>query len=275
MRTSLLFMFLSLFISVIIFLGYNSYKNSHLFIETQKQISKQNTKDEVISTKLDQILEKLTIGVYNSYSKDQNKLNELKIKSSMKYEKSLYFLYYFFATVILGVVMFFLLDKEMLIIFVAISALVSLVFALISPLLMMMIHNSFPIVGEIILSFESKTVITTIEKLFHDKNYIVGIVMFLFSIFIPLLKGLFLLFYGILKETGLGEKLVYGMNKLGKWSMVDVFVVAILVVFFSTKQDIHSSLKIEVGLYFFIGYVLLSMYGSTLISLKDKSETTV
>jgi hypothetical protein len=268
-------MFLSLFISVIIFLGYNSYKNSHLFIETQKQISKQNTKDEVISTKLDQILEKLTIGVYNSYSKDQNKLNELKIKSSIKYEKSLYFLYYFFATVILGVVMFFLLDKEMLIIFVAISALVSLVFALISPLLMMMIHNSFPIVGEIILSFESKTVITTIEKLFHDKNYIVGIVMFLFSIFIPLLKGLFLLFYGILKETGLGEKLVYGMNKLGKWSMVDVFVVAILVVFFSTKQDIHSSLKIEVGLYFFIGYVLLSMYGSTLISLKDKSETTV
>ena len=56
------------------------------------------------------------------------------------------------------------------------------------------------------------------------------------------------------------------IEHIGKWSMADVFIVAILVVFFSTKQDIHTSIKIEVGLYFFISYVLLSMLGSTLLT---------
>jgi len=60
------------------------------------------------------------------------------------------------------------------------------------------------------------------------------------------------------------------IDKLGKWSMADVFIVALLVVFFSTKQDIHSALKVESGLYFFLGYVLLSMIGSSLIGKKPK-----
>jgi uncharacterized paraquat-inducible protein A len=63
----------------------------------------------------------------------------------------------------------------------------------------------------------------------------------------------------------MGKNITKIIDKLGKWSMADVFIVSFLVVFFSTKQDINSALKIESGLYFFLGYVLLSMLGSSLI----------
>ena len=150
--------------------------------------------------------------------------------------------------------------------FIGLSALISLITAFFSPLLMMTVYKSFPLIGEVTLSYQSKSISSTIAKLFHQSNYIVGMLVLIFSVLIPLLKGMLITTYGFLKETGFAKKMVHLIEHIGKWSMVDVFIVAVLVVFFSTKQDIHTSIKIEVGLYFFISYVLLSMIGSTLLT---------
>ena len=219
----------------------------------------------MLQSKVDKFLQNITAGFYDKYTKNQTKIEKLELQANYAQKKAEIFLYYFFVLIAIFILIFMFIDREFLILFVGLSALISLFFGLSAPLIMVVVHKSLPIVGMVTLSFETKTIMTTIQKLFLDQNYIIATLVVLFSIIIPLLKTIIILTYGFLKESGLGKNIIILIDKLGKWSMADVFIVAFLVVFFSTKQDIHSSLKIEIGLYFFLGYVLLSMIGSSLI----------
>ncbi len=269
MRVALLSILTFLVITLSSFFAYNSYKNSTKFIHIQRELSSQKGVDESIQSKLDKIFEKLSIGIYDKYLKKETKLQHLSDLATSSYDLSITYAYYFFATIGVFLVLFYLIDRNFFIIFLAISSLVSLIFALISPLIMMVVYQSLPILGEVTLSFESKTIIGTINKMYSDKNYIIALLVLLFSVIIPIIKSLVLLTYGFLKESHKADWVVAFINKIGKWSMADVFIVAILVVFFSTKQDIHTSIKLEIGLYFFISYVLLSMVGSSMIGGRD------
>ena len=265
MKKTILTLFTLSVITLLSFFGYHSYKNADNYIKISQEISSQKGADELFADKLNKILETLTLGTYNRHSRESLSRKQLEAFAQTTYQQSLTYLYYFFATMAIFLVLFYFLDRDFLIIYIALAGLVSLVFALISPLIMMIVYQSFPILGEVTLSFESKSIISTIEKMYHDSNYILAGLVLLFSIMIPLLKSLVLLLYGFFKESGMGNKLVKLVDKIGKWSMADVFIVALLVVFFSTKQNIHTSIKLEVGLYFFIGYVLLSMVGSGML----------
>ncbi len=58
---------------------------------------------------------------------------------------------------------------------------------------------------------------------------------------------------------------------IGKWSMVDVFVVAVFLVYLTANKGDVSRAEVEVGLYFFLAYVIVSM----LVSLSaDKMLST-
>jgi uncharacterized paraquat-inducible protein A len=225
--------------------------------------------DEVFHAKLDKILESLSVGIYDKYSKDKLDKDSLEDISAKSYQFSLTYIYYFFGSLILFLIIFFLLDHEFFVIYLALSAIVTLVFALISPLIMMVVYQALPVIGEVTLSFETKSIISTIEKLFSQENFILALLVTIFSVIIPFFKSLVILSYGFFKEKGASNKAVNLIEKIGKWSMADVFIVALLVVFFSTKQDIHTSIKLEVGIYFFIGYVLLSMLGSSVIGKRE------
>ncbi len=218
--------------------------------------------------KIDKILENLTVGLYDNYTKDQTKTKNLIKQADDAQRKALFYLYYLFGTIIVFIIIFKLIDPEFLTLFIGFSSLITLYFALISPLLMVIVYKDFPVIGLATLSFDTKTIISTIEKLFVEGNYVVATLVLLFSIVIPFFKSIVILVYGFLKESGLGKNITLFIDKLGKWSMADVFIVSFLVVFFSTKQDIHSLIKIESGLYFFLGYVLLSMIGTSLIGTK-------
>ncbi len=268
MTTLLKFVFIIFTTFTLIFLGYQSYKNSSSYIELSKIISHKNNTTKSMQKKLNKFLEELSLGIYDKYSSNNDKLKLLSKNADTAYNNSINYLYYFFmATFLFGIIMF-LIDKELFLVFLGIATLISLVVALFSPLLMMTIYKSFPLIGEVILSYESKSISSTITKLFHQANYIVAAIVLTFSVLIPFFKSILIISYGFFKETGIAKKLVRFIEKIGKWSMADVFIVAVLVVFFSTKQDIHTSIKIEVGLYFFIGYVLLSMLGSTILAQK-------
>ncbi len=272
MKKSLLTLFTILVIALLSFFAYHAYKNADNYIKISKEISTQKGVNEIFEDKLNKILETLSLGTYDKHSQEKLSREQLERFAEATYQNSLHYLYYFYATMILFLVLFLFLDRDFLIIYIALAGMVSLVFALISPLIMMIVYQAFPILGEVTLSFESKSILGTIEKMYHDKNYIIAVLVLLFSVVIPFFKSFVLLLYGFFKESGVGKNLVSFIDKIGKWSMADVFIVAILVVFFSTKQDIHTSIKLEVGLYFFIGYVLLSMLGSSLLGAKAKKE---
>ena len=257
---------------ILFYFGYQSYKNASTYIELSKAISHKNNTTKSMQKKLNKFLEDLSLGIYDKYSSNNDKLKVLERNANNTYNKSINNLYYFFMTVFIFGVILFLIDKEIFLIFLGIATLTSLIVALFSPLLMMTVYKSFPLIGEVILSYDSKSISSTITKLFHQANYIVALIVLTFSVLIPLFKSVLIISYGFFKETGISKKMVLFIEKIGKWSMADVFIVAVLVVFFSTKQDIHTSIKIEVGLYFFIGYVLLSMLGSTILAQKHAKE---
>ncbi|MCH9812508.1 MAG: paraquat-inducible protein A [Epsilonproteobacteria bacterium] len=268
MSTLIKSVLLATVISLLSFLGFQATKSATQHIHYTKSITELSNTDNALQNRVDKLLESLTAGLYDKYSNQQSQVQALENKAYEAQQKSLSLIYYFFGTIILFIILFFIIDKEFLVLFIGASALVTLIYGLTAPLLMIIVYKSLPVVGMVTLSFETKTIITTIQKLFDAQNYFIALLVMLFSIILPLMKTTMILLYGFLKESGLGKNLITIMDKLGKWSMADVFIVAFLVVFFSTKQDIHSALKINLGLYFFIGYVLLSMIGSSLIGKK-------
>ncbi len=252
--------------ALLLYLGSSAYKYETLNITISKELSAQKGTDAVIAQRLDELLETLSLGVYGDFSEKRKIEKELRDRAYTAHRTSLRFLYYFYAALFLALLIFYLTDYDLMILFLGIGSLLSLLFGLFSPLLMMVVYKEFPILGEVTLSFESKSITTTIAKLFFDRNYLLALIVSVFSILVPMTKSMLIVVYGLLRESGKGARMVRWIEKVGKWAMLDVFVVALLVVFFSTKQDIHTALVIDVGLYFFLGYVLLSMVGTGLLS---------
>ncbi len=266
MRTTLLFLLLLLVLTFTTYFGYHSYKNASTFVSISKELSSKSDANALIDQKIDKILESLTLGYLDSYSKTKEKKERLEVIAEKSYQKSFAYLYYFFGAILIALPIFWLVDREFAVIFISLSAIESLIFALISPLLMMIIYKSFPLLGDVTLSFESKTIISTITKMYQNANYLLAFIVLIFSVIMPFIKSLGLLIYGISKEMKRRSKVISIVEKIGKWSMADVFIVSILVVFFATKGDINTTVSLQTGLYFFIGYVLLSMFSTMNIS---------
>ncbi|HEX3355931.1 MAG TPA: paraquat-inducible protein A [Tepidisphaeraceae bacterium] len=96
--------------------------------------------------------------------------------------------------------------------------------------------NIFPILKmEIYGASSQNTVWQGCVRLFQDRDYIVAVIVFLASILIPLLKllGLFLLVIARkfkMSRWRMARMWIYKIiDAIGRWAMLDVFVLAILV----------------------------------------------
>jgi len=141
----------------------------------------------------------------------------------------------------------------------ALTAMLSLVFGLITPILMVTIHKEVEYIGDIVLSFESKGVLGSIVKLFDGGDVVVALVILLFSVIVPVLKVLSLLFVSLWMNHRFAHSIIKFFKMIGKWSMVDVFVVAVFLVYLTANKAEVSRAQVEVGLYFFLAYVIVSM----------------
>jgi len=91
-----------------------------------------------------------------------------------------------------------------------------------------------------------------------DKGHLfLFLIIFIFSIVFPVFK-LAVILYLWNAQTGLAvQRLLRLIHQFGKWSMLDVFVVALMVV--SIKFDAVADMQIHYGLYLFLSSVILSM----------------
>lgn len=103
-----------------------------------------------------------------------------------------------------------------------------------------------------------------IVKLFKENEYFLFTVILVFSIIFPISKILLLssIWYLRWNEERL-NKLLNLLGLLGKWSMLDVFVVAFLIV--TIKINIISDIKIHFGIYVFSTAIFLSIIVTTCI----------
>ncbi len=110
-------------------------------------------------------------------------------------------------------------------------------------------------------------------QLLSEGQYFLFILIFGFSIVIPLLKiaVLFKLFFSRDIEKSVRHKFLHWMHLYGKWSMLDVFVVSVLVV--TVKLGAIASVEIRYGLYFFCAAILLTMIlTARIVQLAEKLE---
>lgn len=138
------------------------------------------------------------------------------------------------------------------------------------------------------------SIIATIEELWIQQRFLVSTLIAVFSIVIPICKTTALCYVFFAKS----QKIILRVNQfvaaIGKWSMADVFVVAVFLAVLSTNHtenaEQHSlsffGLNIDFGIstqtlsmvgngfYYFVGYCLISILGAQLLLHAVNKEVT-
>lgn len=134
--------------------------------------------------------------------------------------------------------------------------------------------DSLSVSGEVQAYEKTRSILGTVKELFDSKNYLVSFLVMLFSVVIPVSKGLLLLTSLWVSEIKIKGRLVGVANLISKWSMADVFVVAVIVAFLAANASSDMgeiftlTATMGAGFYFFLGYCILSLLSAQLMARK-------
>ena len=123
---------------------------------------------------------------------------------------------------------------------------------------------------------KTNSVIGMVEELHGNGYTLVAVLIATFSIVIPTVKGLMLMFSYFQISPGLSRILKSTTNVLSKWSMADVFVIGVFVSFLAVSASqkegslLEFSATLGSGFYFFLGYCLLSIFATQLLLAGDE-----
>ena len=152
--------------------------------------------------------------------------------------------------------------------------------------------------SEQVIFYQSKSIVEVTQTLWEGGTIdlkIVGVLVLMFSIVFPFFKlslSAFYLFVEKVRSNHLAKTIIF---HLGKWSMADVFVIAMFMAYFGFYGLISSQLgtisqnqggfaietinysKLSPGAFFFTGYTILSIFIGILINRESKmiDESTV
>ena len=157
-------------------------------------------------------------------------------------------------------------------------ALILVSFGLLIPglyLPLLNINVTFSMMGmEMEILDETRSILQTIETLYREGNALVAGLILLFSVVVPLAKGLSLIAALFLKSPVARRRIDSLVRAISKWSMADVFVVGILVAFLSAKAMANMSSTLHSGFYFFLGYCLVSIASLYFLVIDDVNADT-
>jgi len=111
-----------------------------------------------------------------------------------------------------------------------------------------------------------------IKSLFVDGSFFLGIIIFLFSVIFPLLKIVLCVIALIpSQKEGVKNKIIKAIGYVSKWSMADVFIVAVIIVMFKAK-GFNFKFTAEAGIYFYALSAILSSLAILLIMRQFESK---
>ncbi len=154
---------------------------------------------------------------------------------------------------------YFVFSRALFIITVLIASIIAWYIGIFTPIMTMEVWKDLPVFGHTTFIFQSRGIWSTMEHLWEHAHYVVAIMVIIFSVLIPIAKTL-ALFVAVAKKTDAGV-----IEKIGKWSMADVFVMAILLATMSLNTEDMTTANIHMAIYFFAAYVVLSMIGSGIV----------
>lgn len=217
-----------------------------------------------------QLLEALSFGLYDGYSQQLEELNQQKALQSAYRESidQLTILFLVAAALLLLLAWLHRRNTGDLGYAMLTVGVIALGVGLTTPILSVEVSKTLPVLGETVLQFQSKGILTTVSGLWEHGNRWLALLLLLFSVVLPLLKTGVAWLTLFSRTHHLSLRGLHLSHHLGKWSMADVFVVAILVAYFSSNAGGLTQAEVQAGLWFFALYVVLSLLGSQLIGLQ-------
>jgi len=127
--------------------------------------------------------------------------------------------------------------------------------------------------GELPAYSKTRSILGTVQELYDSKQFLVAFLIALFSIVVPVVKSLLMILSSMMakRASAVSDKII---RLISKWSMADVFVVAIIVAFLAanatqqTEKLFSLNAEFGEGFYFFLAYCLLSILSAQLMSMK-------
>ncbi len=130
-------------------------------------------------------------------------------------------------------------------------------------------------ISKFIIVKHSLSIIAGVWQLLIEGQIILFIIIALFSIIMPVAKIilLFNLLHPTTRHPNRRNKMLHLMHDYGRWAMLDVMVVAILIV--SVKLGAIASIQVHAGLYIFGAAVLLIMFiTQQVVSLSETASAS-
>ena len=125
--------------------------------------------------------------------------------------------------------------------------------------------------GEMQIYHRTRSIVGTVTELARIGHPGVAFLIALFSVVIPTLKLLLQLAGLLLRGSRAGPPIARVVSTVGKWSMVDVFVMALVVTYLAGSASgqmgdmLVMDAQLETGFWFFLGYCLFSVASTALL----------
>ncbi|HHS99623.1 MAG TPA: paraquat-inducible protein A [Thiomicrospira sp.] len=135
----------------------------------------------------------------------------------------------------------------------------------------MEVLNQINVSGTVVVQDTAKSILGTAQGLWQDGNLLVAVLIMFFSLVVPLIKISLLAASYLFKQSKLSRAMKTTSGALSKWSMADVFVMALIISFLAIKASegtstlLQTTITLESGFYYFLSYCLLSILSSQLL----------
>ena len=135
-----------------------------------------------------------------------------------------------------------------------------------------MVVESLDVQGTVQAFDKTRSILATAQELQANDHLPVAILIVIFSVVVPLIKALILLAMLLPVSISLRRGLLWVSNAISKWSMADVFVIAIFIAYLAgngieeSRGLVDFEASLGVGFWYFLGYCLLSILGTQLLS---------
>ena len=260
---------LPLLFAALLFSGWKTWQQADAYERETLVIIEQLEAETRLENAGMQLLEIISLGFYDGYSRQVAELAQHKeLQQAYRDSVSIMTGLFLFIALLLLLLSWVARKRwlDMAYMMLAI-ALVALIVGLATPILSVQASRDLPVLGETVFQFQSKGILTTIGALQEQGNLWLAVILAVFSVLIPVIKTLLaaLTFFASTRPSV--ERAFHISHHLGKWSMADVFVVAILVAFFANSgENGLTRAEVQAGLWFFALYVMLSLFATQLIS---------
>jgi len=144
-----------------------------------------------------------------------------------------------------------------------------------------MLIDSLDVSGTIPAFDKTRSILGTAKELYTSQHVLVAVLILLFSVVVPILKGLLTACTLLPLSQTIKDKFLMVSNAISKWSMADVFVVGIFVAYLAAngikeeKGLVEFDAQLGTGFYYFLAYCLLSILATQLISYAHQHPSAV